>query len=37
MGCDIHVMVEACKQPFGSEGWFNVDNWRYNHFSNECG
>ena len=30
MGCDIHVMVEARRYPFGTEKWFNVDNWRYN-------
>lgn len=29
MGCDIHVMVEARRYPFGAEKWFNVDNWRY--------
>lgn len=29
MGCDIHVMVEARKYPFGNEKWFNVDNWRH--------
>ena len=32
MGCDIHVMVEARRYPFGTEKWFNVDNWRYNHW-----
>lgn len=29
MGCDIHVMVEARRYPFGTEKWFNVDNWRH--------
>lgn len=30
MGCDIHVMVEARRYPFGpEEKWFNVDNWRH--------
>ncbi len=29
MGCDIHVMVEARRYPFGPDKWFNVDNWRH--------
>lgn len=37
MGCDIHVMVEARTRPFGSEAWFNVDNWRHNAYYGQEG
>lgn len=38
MGCDIHVMVEARRYPFGAgEKWFNVDNWRHNPYSGDEG
>lgn len=37
MGCDIHVMVEARKQPLGPDEWFNVDNWRHNPYFGDEG
>ena len=37
MGCDIHVMVEARKQPLGPDGWFNIDNWQHNPYFGDKG
>lgn len=37
MGCDIHVMIEARKQPIGPDGWFNMDNWQHNPYFGDEG
>ena len=37
MGCDIHVMIEARKQPVGPDCWFNIDNWQHNPYFGDEG